>query len=224
MDEYEREILLAKLEIQHQSLRNVGRELHDHIGQLLSVVTLYLSLLEEDLTNTPYQSTIQSSREILDKAIWDIQNLSQSLDSNTFLEFGLRQSLFLELKRIERAKSYTTDFHIIGEPYSLNEHTETILFRMAQEALINATKHAFCEKLTLTIHYRPNHFDLVITDDGKGFSVEEALEQDRDHSRSGLRELQRRATLLNGTCTVISKPLAGTCVEISVPATEARLT
>ncbi|GAA4449627.1 hypothetical protein GCM10023189_09020 [Nibrella saemangeumensis] len=154
---------------------------------------------------------------LLASAIQDIRSLSKTLDSDTVQRFGLRESLHLELDRIDKTGRFQTILNVNGTPYSLGEQTETVLFRMTQEALNNAIKHSSSHVLTVSLDYQPTSFTLTVTDNGKGFVAEEVYERDLNHNGSGLRNLERRAKLLGGTCVITSKPNDGTRIEISVP-------
>ncbi|WP_229365663.1 sensor histidine kinase [Fibrisoma montanum] len=214
---YERELLKTQIEIQNQTLEQVGRELHDHIGQLLSVAMLHLNGLDEELEQSEHRHAIQQTINVVRTTIQDVRALSKTLDSDTVRRFGLRQSLELELERIERTGRFRTYLHVTGTPYSLGEEAETILFRIAQESLNNAIKHSGGHAIMVTTSYQSDQFKLSITDDGKGFDVDEVSTRKADIAGSGLRNLQQRAHLLGGTCTISSEPGQETRVDIVLP-------
>ena len=214
LDSHQRELLQSQLEIQNHTLQQIAEELHDNIGQLLTVAIMRLNALEDDVKAPAEKESVQQTRELIRTIIGDVRTLSKTLDFDTVQRFGLVPSLTLELERIQRVGRVQTHFTTAGEPYSLGEQTEIVLLRMAQESLNNALKHARARSLTVSATYQPTTFLLTIADDGRGFSVEEAMAQPLSQAGAGLSNLHRRAGLLGGTCTVVSQVGSGTRVEI----------
>jgi signal transduction histidine kinase len=214
---FEQEIQNAQTETQEQTLQYVGQELHDNIGQLLTVVTYQLNGLEDDLAETQYQPYLHQSTDLLAEIIQAVRQLSKSLDHQNVHRFGLLESIAQELNRIQRIGKITTTIQTSGEPYTLNDQVLTMLFRMAQESLNNALKHAKCQQITVSFSYGEASFGLTITDDGQGFSIAEAENRPIEKGGSGLRNMAHRAELLGGIYQINSQPGAGTTVSIQLP-------
>lgn len=214
---YQRELLQSQLETQNQTLEYVGQELHDNIGQMLSVAMLHLNGLEEELAQSNHQSAVRRMVESIEGTITAVRQLSKTLDKSTVKRFGLTESLNLELERIRQTGRYQTSLQVSGQPYALGDEAEIILFRMAQESLNNALKHARARNLTIEAVYQPDAFSLSIRDDGQGFDQNEVMARELSHSGSGLHNLRQRAQLLGGTCIIDSQPGAGTRVYITLP-------
>jgi signal transduction histidine kinase len=215
---YARELLEARLESQNQALRQVGEDLHDNIGQLLVVVKMHLNRLDDDLADSPHRPSLTTALDLLRTTIHEVRQLSRTVDTEAVNRAGLHASLTLELDRIGRTGRYRTSLAVTGTPYPLAAPTETMLFRMAQESLQNAIKHARAQALSVCIGYEPTGFSLTIADDGQGFGPATAPTDTR--SGSGLHNLRRRASLLGGTCRIVSQPGRGTEVQISLPHTD----
>lgn len=216
---YQRELLQSQIEIQNQTLQQVANDLHDNVGQLLTVVIMRLNSLEDEVIEPDQQEAVLQTRELVRTVITDVRALSKTLDYDTVRRFGLVPSLTLELERIQRTGRIKAELITAGEPYSLGEQMETVLLRMAQESLNNALKHARAKTLHVLTDFKPDSFMLTISDDGRGFSVEEATTRQLDKSGAGLNNLYRRASLLGGSCTIFSQPETGTRVEIRMPRT-----
>lgn len=214
---YERELLRAKLEIQNQTLQQLGEELHDHIGQMLALTKLQLNSLATRLTDPAHLTTTRDTIDVVSMIIRDVRALTKSLDSRTISRFGLHDSLSLALERIERTGYYQARLMVTGMPYALGDETEIILFRMAQESLTNALKHAQARTLTVAADYQSDAFRLCILDDGQGFLLADTKSRSLKQAGSGLGHLQQRARLLGGNCRIESQPGEGTCVEINLP-------
>lgn len=214
---YERALLQSQLETQNQTLEYLGQELHDNIGQLLSVTMLQLNGLDEDLADPAHQADVRRMIQTIQNTIQAVRQLAKTLDSGTIKRFGLRESLALELERIEHTGRYQTYLHVTGQPYILGDETEIILFRMAQESLNNSLKHSHARTLTVTMDYQPEDFSLTIADNGRGFDLSEATNRSLDTGGSGVNNLYQRAKLLGGTCTIDTLPGSGTSIEIKLP-------
>lgn len=211
---YQRELLQSQLEIQNHTLQQIAQELHDNIGQLLTVAVMRLNALEEEIPDPDTRQAVNQTRELIRTIIGDVRTLSKTLDFDTVLRFGLLPSLSLELDRIQRVGRVQTQLITTGDAYSLGEQTEIVLLRMAQESLNNALKHARARSLTVTADYLPATFALTIADDGHGFNVAETEGRPLSQAGAGLGNLHRRAGMLGGTCTVVSQAGSGTRVEI----------
>jgi len=176
-----------------------------------------LNTLEDETAEPNTQQSVQQTRDVVRTVIADVRMMSKTLDYDTVGRFGLLPSLTLELERIQRAGRIHTQLNTAGEPYSLGGQTEMVLLRMTQEALNNAIKHAQAKILTVTADYSPDNFILTISDDGRGFNVSEVIDRTLDQAGAGLSNLQHRAGLLGGTCTIVSQPGAGSSIEIRMP-------
>lgn len=214
---YEQEILRSQIEIQNQTLKYVGEELHDNIQQMLLVVKLYLSMLERDLHTPETQQQAQEITELVNQTMSELRAMSKSLDSDAVKDFGLEQSLAYELQRIRKSRRYETELRITGERYSLGYQQEIVLFRVVQEIVSNALKHAGAKHLSVWLDYRPNQFCLTVTDNGKGFDYEQVAQKNIDSVGAGLRNIRHRTELIGGICTYQTAPSQGTKVLIMLP-------
>ncbi|MFN8345889.1 MAG: ATP-binding protein [Spirosomataceae bacterium] len=215
--QYQQEILQTQLEIQNQTLQQIGRELHDNIGQLLSVMSINLNVLEEEAADEKTQTQIAATGKILQQTILQIRHLSKSLDGDFVKDFGLSESLSHELQRIRHTGKYQTEILIEGEPYRLEEKKEIVLFRIVQEMLNNILKHAAAKNILIRLHYRPAQFCLTVQDDGKGFDQEAVLNRTLSTSGAGLRNIQRRIEMLGGSYSIDTFPEKGTKIHLELP-------
>lgn len=213
--QHQQEILQVQLEIQNQTLQHIGEELHDNIGQLLTLVRFRLNMLEVEETITPTQ--ICDVNEIVEKTIIELRSLSKSLDGDFVKNFGLVESLTHALQRISSTGKYETDIFVEGEAYRLEGQKEIVLFRVVQEILSNILKHAKANYIKVSLQFTPAHFSLIVLDDGKGFDYEAVLGRELSQSGAGLRNIQRRTEMLGGTCTFKSAQNEGTSVHIQLP-------
>lgn len=213
--QYDQEILKSQLEVQNATLQNVGRELHDNIGQLLSVVQINLNVLEE--TQTDDEGYIKQTNEVIGQSISELRALTKSLDGDFVHDFGLEQSLSHELQRIRKTRKFETDISINGEKRTLGYEKEIVIFRVSQEILNNALKHSKAKNLTILIQYLPQSFQLTIADDGIGFDLKAINQQEMSLSGAGIRNIQRRIALIGGTIEINAKLNEGSKFILNLP-------
>lgn len=213
---FQQEILQTQLEVQNLTMQQLGRELHDNIGQLLSVLRINLNVLEEAVEDESTKVQIAESNQIVEQTIADVRALTKSLDGDFVKDFGLIDSLSHELQRIRKTRRYQTEITTSGTPYSLGYQHEIVLFRISQEVINNALKHAAATTLHVSVGYEPTNFEITIKDNGKGFDYEGIMRNDLSKSGAGLRNIQRRAELIGGKCVVESKINEGTTVRIKI--------
>ena len=111
---FEREIEMSKLEIQEQTLKNIAWELHDNIGQLLSVVNIQLNMLSLD-TPSKHHEQISETKGVVNDAVQEIRTLSKILNNDVILKNGLVTSLSLELERFNKLKFLEAKFEVEGD-------------------------------------------------------------------------------------------------------------
>ena len=211
---YDQEILKSQIEVQNQTLQHIGQELHDNIGQLLSVAKINLNILEE--SDNEELVFIKQTNEIITQSISDLRALTKSLDGDFVKDFGLEESISHELQRIRKTRRFQTEISVLGEKRKLGYEREIVLFRIVQEVLNNALKHSKAKNLTLILHYFPKSFTLNIQDNGKGFDLEDVNQKSISQSGAGLRNMQRRMELIGGKCSISSEIGKGTEVILSI--------
>ena len=130
--EFEEEISKTQTEIQEQTLKNIGWELHDNVGQLLSVTNIQLNML---LHTTPekHHSQITETKEVVAETIQGVRSLSKILNTDVVQKNGLVTSLKIELERFNRLKFLDASFQINGEIVLIKNEHEILIFRILQE-------------------------------------------------------------------------------------------
>lgn len=210
--QFQQELLRAQLEIQEQTLKNVSQEIHDNIGQTLSLVRLNLSPVGEESLETSKEKII-ASKALVSKAIKDLRNLSKTLDTDAILAAGLINALQTELELIDKSKAFQTTFKISGAPVQIAPTKELILFRIVQEAINNIIKHSQATVLSIEIVFEENGLTLSVADNGRGLDATAHAIKDQG---SGLRNMRNRAQLLGGTFELESNQ-TGTQIKVTLP-------
>jgi len=168
---YEEEIIKSQLETQEQTLQNISWELHDNVGQLLSVAKMQLNMLQPTIDNSK-KSMLEETSEIISKSLQEIRSLSKLLNPETVKNMGLEKSIELELQRFNRLKFLEAKLNIIGDQVAIDKKEEIILFRILQEFLSNSIKHAKATKLDVTLTYTNENLVITAQDFGVGFDKE----------------------------------------------------
>lgn len=214
--QFTQELLQTQIEIQNATLQQISEELHDNIGQLLSVAKINLNILEDTEQNSDNQEYIKQTNEIIGQSIQDLRLLTKSFDGDFVKDFGLEESLSLELLRIRKTNKYQTELLVSGERYTLGYESEIVLFRIAQEVLNNIMKHAQATKIQAQLSYEPEKFILCLSDNGKGFDYQSVGNNELKNSGAGLRNMRRRSELIGGKFVLDAAPGKGTRIDIEI--------
>jgi signal transduction histidine kinase len=210
---YKQELNKAQLEIQEQTFKNIGQEIHDNIGQVLSLAKLNVNTMDCSKP-TQLKERIISISELLSKAIQDLRDLSKSLHTDCISEMGLVKAIQYECELIKKISDYDAMLHVHGKPYSLPQQQELILFRIFQEVVNNTIKHAKASIITVHVYYQQNDFIMDIADNGTGFNI---FNLDENKQGIGIRNMQNRARLIGAEYKMESAIGKGTTVIIKLP-------
>jgi signal transduction histidine kinase len=210
--QFQQELLQSQLEIQEQTLKNISQEIHDNIGQTLSLAKLNLNTIDLHKENT--QDKIVNSKELVSKAIHDLRNLSRSLNTDSVLSSGLLKAIETELVIINHAGSFTTGLKTKGQSARIDSKKELILFRIVQEAINNIIKHSDANSIIVTLDFTNALLRIEINDNGKGFEA-----NTESNEGQGLRNMKSRAELIGGNFEILSGA-NGTTIIITLPITE----
>ena len=211
---FEKEILETQLEIQEQTLKNISQEIHDNIGQVLSLAKL--NLATTDLSQPDLLSQkIDDSKNLVGKAIQDLRDLSKSMNTDYVTEMGLARSIEYELEMIKKTGSFETDLEIEGTVCKLEPQKELILFRIVQEVLNNIIKHSKATKIEVRLQYQPDIFSMQISDNGDGFDLNFLKESSK--FGLGIKSMHNRGHLIGADFQITSALEKGTTAHISLP-------
>lgn len=210
---FEKLMLQSKFEIQEQTLKNISQEIHDNIGQVLSLVKLNISKLKLYEKNK-WDESIDDSNILLNKVIIDLRDLSKSLNTDYIQEKGLLSSIKYELEQIKKYGGFETELIVQGDEYRMEPQKELVLFRICQEAFNNIMKHSNATTISVKAIYG-DALVLIIRDNGIGFNLtEKKMNGERDGL--GLKNIYNRSALLGGSCLISSDP-GGTEVKLVIP-------
>jgi two-component system, NarL family, sensor kinase len=203
-------ILQTQLEIQEQTLATISQEIHDNIGQILSLAKLNLNTL---LIQPAGKPKLDSTLQLVSKAISDLRDLSRSMHGDRIAELGLHEAIAAEMKIVQNTGQFTTSMQTTGSIYRLEQQAEMVLFRMVQEALHNAIKHSLAVNISVNMDYQPEQLTLTVSDNGKGFALEQLQAAQKG---IGLKSMQNRAALIGAIFSITSPAVGGTTITIQL--------
>ncbi|RZW47327.1 MAG: histidine kinase [Flavobacteriaceae bacterium] len=207
--EFEEELTKSQLEIQDQTLKNVGQELHDNVGQLLSFASMQLNLIST-LVKDSVKEKVDDTKDVISNTIQEVRALSKSLNSDVIANFGLLESIQNEVDRMNKLNVIKAELSIVGKPVTLkNKKDEIILFRIVQEFFSNTIKYADAKHLKVLLKYSADELMISLSDDGLGFD-ESAIDLG-----SGLINMKSRAELINTHYKLESASNKGTDLELN---------
>jgi signal transduction histidine kinase len=201
----------ATIDGQEKERKEIGKELHDNINQILSTTKLYLDLAQNNTEGNTAEMIAISSRNIME-AINEIRKLSRSLVPPTLGDLGLIESVKDLCENFTNMKTFNIEFihRNIREKY-LPDNQKLMLFRIIQEQTNNIVKHAAARNVRIVMKVARGALTLQITDDGKGFDIS------KTKKGVGLNNIINRAELFNGRVEIIAEPGNGCSVKVTVP-------
>jgi signal transduction histidine kinase len=207
--QYERTLFQSQLEIQEQTFRNISQEIHDNIGQVLSLAKLNLNTIPQIESS----DKIALTEELLGKAINDLRDLSKSLHPEKIVDIGLINAIRNELVVMQKASKLSAELITNDEELKLRNEKCIIVFRMMQEILHNILKHAKAKNVKVKMHVNDNNITIEIIDDGKGFDMANLKSAE---TGIGLKSIQQRCALINASFNIDSTPGAGTSIKLII--------
>jgi two-component system, NarL family, sensor kinase len=220
-EEYEQEVLRSQLEIQESTMKTIAQELHDNIGQSLSVIKLWMSIAPIDAEHEAYEG-VQNSKEMLHKVIRDMADLTKSLHTDRISDIGLSEAIKFDLISIRRTGLIKIEFETSGEEFHFADQKAIFIFRIYQELMNNIIKHAQATKVDVSVIYEDNNYMILkIKDDGIGFDVKAKKESSSGSSGLGLKSMRNRAKMIGADLSIESESGKGTTVIVRVPLNQA---
>ncbi len=206
------------IRVQEEEQRRIARELHDEVGQNLTAVKIMLNLLVRDPSAPDLGRKLADAAAMTGLALEQVRDLSRLLRPSILDDLGLAEASRALVTGL--AERVGLDIEIaVDEIGSVDPEVQTACYRIMQEALTNAAKHAGATRVRVALDRIDGDLDLVIEDDGIGFDVEEATSRAIGGSSLGILGLQERAQLVGGRAEIRSRPGQGTRVHAVVPAT-----
>jgi len=205
----------AAIEAEIQERKRIGQELHDGLGQLLTVARLNISVLQQKATlnEESRKELMDSAFNSVDEAFNELRNISHNLAPAVLSEKGLKVALEELANQINKNRNQKFQLELYGLDECKDNLVENMLYRSVQELLNNAMKHASANTFFLQIVKSELEITLMFEDNGKGFDIENT----QISAGSGLSNIRSRVENLHGSIFVDSKENRGTIVTIVIP-------
>jgi signal transduction histidine kinase len=204
-----------RVKVQEEERRHLARELHDEVGQALTAakINLQAAMKESDGARS---KRIDETTAILEKLLGQVRQISIDLRPSTLDDLGLIPALRSLLDQQGRRASVAVHLSAKDVPENLDPEIKTTCFRIAQEAITNAVRHANATRIDVDLSCENGNLRLHVRDDGKGFDAESSQEQTVGLGLIGIKE---RAALVGGRAKIVSSPNKGTTIETLLPLT-----
>ncbi len=192
--------------------KRLARELHDGLGSMLSGLKLNFSRLTQN-SNAPVTSVTTQ----LDQAIAELRQIAQNMMPESLLKLGLIPALKDLCSRFS-TNEVAIEFQTFDVNEEMSEHTQITIYRIVQELLNNALKHAQASEILVSCTQSGSHFFITVEDNGKGFDVK----KDTSHKTMGLKNIKNRVDFLKGKLEIESQPEQGSVFNIELNITEVK--
>lgn len=210
--QYKQTMLQARLEIQEQTFNNISREIHDNVGQLLSLAKVQVSIIDQSPQIN--KTVLHELKQNISNALTDLRDIAKSLSGERMILLGLLPTLKQEVERINRSQVLRSSLIINGEEHKFNDQKQLIMVRIVQEILQNIIKHAEAKNVEVIMNFNTSYLEINVTDDGKGFIPGEKLQ---NASGLGLNNIINRAEIIGGQAKINSILNGGTHIKLTIP-------
>ncbi len=205
---------------QEEERMRLARELHDEIGQMLTAIEISLTRLENRLPESDQEAIqrLQKCEDLITTAVSSLRAIISELRPPVLDKLGLQSALHWIAEQTLTPANITYTINNNNLPPHLPDPIETILYRIAQEAINNIAKHSQATQTQITFQHTHSELIMTITDNGQGFTPQTIPSSPGSRSGWGLAGLAERAALVNGTIKIISQPGQGTTIKVHIPA------
>ena len=205
------------VEVQETERRRLARELHDEVGQALTVAQMDLQAVLQSPDAGAAAPRLTESLQMVDRVLEQVHDISLNLRPSMLDDLGLESALQWDTNRLAGSAGFQAEFAMESLEHRLDPILETECFRIAQEALTNVVRHAHARKVTIELRTKDGRLHLSVRDDGVGFEVVPVREQAVNGASLGLLSMEERAVLGGGGLEFKSAPGIGTDVQAWFP-------
>jgi signal transduction histidine kinase len=206
---FQSELVKTRIEIKDQTLSEISKELHDNIGQIISVGIMQLNMYLNSGISVQ-QNELNDLKEILAKSLDEIRILSRIINKDNLLQSNFIEAIQQDLERIKKLKNIQYHYHLTGEIPNISQEHDLFIYRIFQEALHNSLKHSHSDLFEVNINTTDTVFRLEMKDFGVGYDTNQT------NSGLGLNNMKLRAKLIGARLNMDSGP-SGTRVLLEYP-------
>jgi signal transduction histidine kinase len=204
-----RELSQQLVNTQEEERKNLSRELHDHVAQVLTGLRMELGRMER--LSPLVAPVVAECKALVDEMFGTVRNLALGLRPSMLDDFGLRAALEWHVRDCMSRYAIDVNLQTHGDLDALPDKHRTCAYRVVQEATTNCVRHADAKKIQIRVHTNGDQLRVEVTDDGRG------LDPRQRRRGLGLRGIDERVKELHGTMTISSVPTGGTTLFVSLP-------
>jgi PAS domain S-box-containing protein len=197
--------------------RHISEDLHDRIGQSLTVIKMKLEEMQEPQTDTDTGRVLNETWELLDKTIKDLRTLTFEISPPILYELGFEQAVEWLVEQFRGQHNISIDFVSNGLDVKLNEDISFFLFKAVRELLFNIVKHARANRIKVLALKKNNKIQINIEDDGVGFNTSKVKFSVNELKGFGLFSIRERMEHFGGNLDIKSKSGRGTRITLVMP-------
>ncbi|MBG6132217.1 signal transduction histidine kinase [Aquimarina sp. EL_43] len=209
---HKKELLKTQMEIQVQTMKSIGREIHDNVGQKLTLSSLYLQQLTFENKAPQINNSIANINTIISESLDELRHLSKSLMDDTIDNNSISDLIENECRKANNLKKYRVRFKNNLEHTPKLYEVKSILLRITQEFIQNSIKHAGCKNIDISLYENEGKLHLKLQDDGKGFDVENLKT-----NGIGIKNMKKRTEMIDGIFNLESNTKNGTKLTLIIP-------
>lgn len=211
---FESEMLQARVEVQDQTMQSIATELHDNVGQLLSLTTLTLNSVNL-ADEVKAKKKIENSLELVNKSIKELRELAKLLHGEQLVENGIGHAIDQEISWLSKSGAYAIKVNnTLADSGHSSPDKDLIILRLLQEIINNIIKHAQATEIQIDAQLKTGTLSLIVQENGVGFKPDEIKAR---KSGMGLNSIYKRIEMINGKLILNSAPGEGTSISIEIP-------
>lgn len=211
-EKFANELLKTQLEVQEQTMKYIGREIHDNVGQKLTLASLYAQQIDHENKYPAVSERIVAVSEIINESLSELRSLSKNLTSDYIEQTDVVALVKNECDKITVAGFCRVNFNSAIANINASYPVKNIITRIIQEFMQNSLKHAACSVIDVNIDSINDGLVIHMADDGKGFA-----ENETEGKGIGLKNIKKRAEAIGALATILSSPGVGTQIKLFIP-------
>jgi len=200
---FERTLAEAQVEIREETLRNVSWELHDNIGQIMTLAKVRAQNAGDD------PQKMKQAAKLIGEGLTELRALSRIINTDAIKKLSLKEALQIEIDRFNRLRFIEASLRVEGHRYTIEDKAQTIIFRIFQEFFSNTIKHAQATTLDVHLIYTEDSISVKAKDNGIGFVNDETT------TGIGIKNMKTRAALIDAQLDMISNNGEGTQLTLN---------
>lgn len=204
---FREELLRSVLEMQEHTFQSVSREIHDNVGQLLSLAKLNLNILSLEQV---HNDKLLAIKELVANAIDELRYLGSAYHADSVIDSGLVPAIEYQVHQIQRTGLFNVSYFTAVDQISISKSSRVLLYRVIQESFNNIIRHSAATLIRVGITEEVDGLHIRIEDNGKGFDRSSPAH----HKGIGLKSMEQRVAMTGATLEIKSEPGKGTSIII----------